>query len=40
MEEKDIIEGTVEIPAIENPDDKEQEIVKNNLLKIINTFNN
>lgn len=28
MEEKDIIEGTVEIPVIENPDDKEQEIVK------------
>lgn len=28
MEEKDIIEGTVEIPAIENPDDKEQEIIK------------
>ena len=28
MEEKDIIEGTVEIPIIENPDDKEQEIVK------------
>lgn len=28
MEEKDIIEGTIEIPTIENPDDKEQEIVK------------
>lgn len=28
MEEKDIIEGTLEIPTIENPDDKEQEIVK------------
>ena len=28
MEEKDIIEETVEIPIIENPDDKEQEIVK------------
>lgn len=28
MEEKDIIEGTVEIPTIENPDDKEQEIVE------------
>ena len=28
MEEKDIIEGTVEIPVIENPDDKEQEIVE------------
>lgn len=28
MEEKYIIEGTIEIPTIENPDDKEQEIVK------------
>ena len=28
MEEKDIIEGTIEIPTIENPDDKEQEIVE------------
>lgn len=28
MEEKDIIEGTVEVPVIENPDDKEQEIVE------------
>ena len=28
MEEKDIIEGTLEIPTIENPDDKEQEIVE------------
>lgn len=27
-EEKDIIEGTTEIPVLENPDDKEQEIVE------------
>lgn len=28
MEEKDIIEGTIEVPIIENPDDKEQEIIE------------
>lgn len=28
IEELDIIEGTIEIPTIENPDDKEQEIVE------------